>query len=110
MNIFSDFRALLLEVEINPKFKDEFEQDYSQRTGEVVQPNDFYLIQKNKWGRELRIYFDADSDIATHFEDQGYNVETTFARHPEYQYRISSKDLFWELVEYGYRLGENNPI
>ncbi len=108
--IYSQFTELLLEVEVRPNLAEKFINQYAEITGLRVAPNENFLIQPNKWGRELRIYFDADVMTVQTLVALGYKVEKRFARHPEYQYRINNQGLFWDLVHYGYRLGINNRI
>jgi hypothetical protein len=65
------------------------------------------MLQDNKWGRELRIYFNSPV-IAAYLRAKRFKVEEGKGYKSNYKFRVNSKDLWWELVKkYGFRLGEN---
>lgn len=102
---------LLLEAEVSLAGQKKFEKEYQAATGVLVKPKNpvHYQSQKNKWGRELRIYFN-DPGMAVALEALGYHVE--FPRQGykagEYRYRVNDNNLWWLLVNSsGMRLGVN---
>jgi len=99
-----------LEAEVHPNCQQEFSKRYLAATRSFICTGapEAYLDQPNKWGAELRIYFNAEPDIVKRLEQRGYKVERTSAYRGTYAYRINNNNLWWELVENGgFRLGEN---
>lgn len=100
-----------LEAEITPNRQDDFQDRYHKATGTSVTTGSHpsYQQQSNKWGAELRVYFN-DESARTHFESNGINVEANRSGYKsgEYSYRVNNNDVWWELVEtVGLRLGSN---
>jgi hypothetical protein len=103
--------GLLLEAEVASGTQSRFEKRYSAATGRVVTPgsSSHYQNQPNKWGSELRVYFN-DPGLAASLAVMGVHVE-----HPrrgykagEYDFRSNDNKFWWKLVEdYGLRLGPN---
>ena len=112
LRIFSQFTTLLLEAEVAPSSEGEFVQKYSVATGSIPTSHPSYQSQDNKWGIECRMYFNAPDGVVESIERLGHHVERRSGEgyRPEYDFRINSERLFWQLIEYGYRLGENEPI
>ncbi|WP_295409082.1 hypothetical protein [uncultured Thiocystis sp.] len=104
--------GLLLEAEVAPSGRVTFEKRYYAATGIVVSPGtpEHYQSQINKWGAELRVYFN-DHEMATEFKTSGVHVEGPREegyKSGEYRYRINDNSLWWKLVEeQGMRLGRN---
>jgi hypothetical protein len=103
--------GLLLEAEVAPSGKSRFEKRYQSATGITVSPGvpEHYQSQGNKWGAELRVYFN-DSAMATALRASGFHVEGPRRGYKsgEYKYRINDSKLWWKLVEHqGLRLGLN---
>lgn len=103
--------GILLEAEVSPRSQSRFEARYHNATGVVVSPGSprNYQSQSNKWGSELRVYFNDPGmaavlrGIGVHIEHSrtGYMAET-------YKYRVNDNKLWWKLVEVsGLRLGVN---
>lgn len=110
MNIsfFNVATDILLEAEVNPAVKSHFETQYHTLTGDMPTEGEFFQLQPNKWGAELRIYFNCDTDLSDEFSDLDIRVEE--GRRPyrsRWRYRINNKEFFWALVTAGYRLGHN---
>lgn len=101
---------LLLEAEVNQSGQANFESRYQTLTESIVSPGspEHYQSQPNKWGAELRIYFN-DEAMASDLRKSGIHVEDT--RHGyksgEYKYRVNNSDLWWKMVDIGLRLGSN---
>ena len=102
--------SVWLEAEVHKHKQSEFSQRYLTATGEFVCPGDplQYQDQPNKWGAELRIYFNMDEDDLSSLRSK-YSVEEKRGYlSNRFQYRINDNNLWWQLVEdYGYRLGPN---
>ncbi|HET9741205.1 MAG TPA: hypothetical protein VFQ00_00520 [Terriglobales bacterium] len=103
--------GLLLEAEVARRGQTRFETRYKAATGVAVSAGKsrHYQDQPNKWGAELRVYFN-DPGMAASLAVLGFHVE-----HPrkgymagKYDYRVNDAGLWWKLVEdQGFRLGAN---
>ena len=103
--------GLLLEAEVAPSGKVRFERRYLAATGIAISPGapQHYQSQSNKWGAELRVYFN-DPAMATALKAAGVHVEgpRNGYKSGEYRYRFNDSKLWWKLVEQqGLRLGIN---
>lgn len=103
--------GLLLEAEVAPSGQGRFESRYEAATGLRVSPGspEYYQNQSNKWGTELRVYFN-DPGMAAALEASGVRVEGPRRGYKAgmYRYRFNKNRLWWRLVEeYGLRLGPN---
>lgn len=103
--------GLLLEAEVAPSAKTRFERRYQAATGTAVSPGspEHYQSQSNKWGAELRVYFNAPA-MAAALKASGVHVEGPRRGYKsgEYKYRFNDNKLWWKLVEdQGMRLGLN---
>ncbi|MBQ0762092.1 hypothetical protein [Marinobacter psychrophilus] len=108
VNFFSKACDVLLEVEINESGALRFENEYLEITGVAPRIGIGYQYQSNKWGREFRVYFNADLDIIDELVDKDVHVESGDRPYRSSRtYRINNRDFFWSLVNSGYRLGEN---
>jgi hypothetical protein len=103
--------GLFLEAEVPQNSQQDFESRYKRATGRSISPGDppEYQFQPNKWGPELRVYFN-DAGLAAVFTGEGIKVE--FPRQGyksgEFKYRINNNSAWWKLVEVsGLRLGAN---
>ncbi len=103
--------GLLLEAEVAPSGKTRFENRYQAATGYAVSPGnpEHYQSQSNKWGAELRVYFNDDA-MATTLKAYGVHVEGPRKGYKagQYRYRFNDNKLWWKLVEnQSLRLGLN---
>lgn len=101
--------GLLLEAEVAPNSQVRFEKRYQAATGKSVTAGitPHYQSQPNKWGAELRVYFN-DPGMAVSLAAYGVNVEYARAGYlsGKYRYRANNNKLWWSLVEdHGLRLG-----
>lgn len=99
---------VLLEVEVNPSGASRFEDEYREITGDPPTPGSGYQQQKNKWGREVRVYFNSEENLKDEFTS--IDVCVDHGQRPyrdQWRYRTNNSDFFWELVRRGYRLGRN---
>lgn len=102
---------LLLEAEVAPKAQAGFEKRYKAATKLTISPGTpkHYQSQPNKWGSELRVYFN-DPGMAVALAASGEHVEYPRNGYQAglYRYRVNSNKLWWKLVEgYGLRLGRS---
>jgi len=102
--------GLLLEAEVAPQAQAKFEKRYMAATHIKVTPGSpvNYQAQPNKWGAELRVYFN-DAGMAVSLDATGYVVEYSRKGYKsgDYSYRVNDNKFWWKLVEsYGLRLGE----
>ena len=104
-------------AEVLPSKQDAFIYDYKDHTGEnpVIEQGFFVGKQGTKtWGFGFRVFFEPKEDwVIESLYKIGY--EATFnKKHPynnlEFPFLVSDEELFWWLIDYGYRLGENEPI
>lgn len=105
------FTGFLLQAEVAPSGQPAFEARYLAATGDVVSPGlpQDYQSQENKWGAELRVYFN-DPAVAAKLISKGIHVETGRDGYlsGSYMYRVNNNDWWWELVEvHGLHLGIN---
>lgn len=103
--------GLLLEAEVALGGRARFEKRYQAATGVAVSPGapEYYQAQSNKWGAELRGYFN-DPAMAAALKAFGIHVEgpRTGYKSGEFMYRFNDNGLWWKLVEgQGMRLGLN---
>ena len=103
--------GVLLEAEVAPNSQARFQKRYHAATSVSVSPGHpgHYQAQTNKWGTELRIYFN-DKARASAFKAAGVHVEEsrTGYKSGEYTYRVNNNNIWWKLVEHqGFRLGLN---
>ena len=103
--------GLLLEAEVAPTGKTRFEKRYHAATGIAVSPGapEHYQNQSNKWGAELRVYFN-DHAMAMALKASGVHGEGPRRGYKsgEYKYRFNDNKLWWKLVEdQGLKLGLN---
>jgi len=106
---FNTAGNILLEAEVADSALTRFGQRYQTATGIMVSAGNPQELQRqlNKWGAECRIYFNSTT-VRDWAQSQGITVETGQPYRPNYQFRINSNDLWWELVEvYQFRLGVN---
>lgn len=105
------YGGFLLQAEVAPGQQAAFENRYLAATAVAVSPGNppDYQAQHNKWGAELRIYFN-DAHHAAALSGAGVHVEQGRGGYlsGSYLYRVNNNDLWWELVEiHGLRLGSN---
>lgn len=111
MSVLPNKVDLFLEAEVSPQAQQRFERRYTNATGKSVSPGNppEYQIQPNKWGQELRVYFN-NPGMAAALAALGMHVEgpRNGYRSGEFAFRVNNNDLWWNLVEgYGFELGLN---
>jgi len=127
LRLFERFDECYLEVCVPDKDRERFEHEYTLRTkGNSPKHTDGYNTRTaksryNAWGIEFRVYFKTTTDwLVDSLKKLGFHTEISdkliavefLNDHPDhgYKHRITNVELFWWLVDYGYRLGENNTI
>ena len=126
LKLFEKFENLYLEVCVPDEHRKRFEKDYALRTGRGPKDIDGYNTRHrskkyNAWGIEFRIYFKTSVDwVVDSLKKLGFHTEISEKliavefnnEHPEngYKHRVTNQELFWWLVDYGYRLGENLAV
>jgi len=103
--------GVLLEAEVVPRQQKRFEKRYQEATGTLVSPGspEHYQDQANKWGSELRVYFN-DPGLRAVLDALGAHVEGPRKgyKSSQYRFRVNDNKLWWNLVEAsGLRLGPN---
>lgn len=83
-----------------------FVNDYNNQYQENLRMTDSGLIvlkeDANKWGLELRLYFNDKSGIPDEIQ-----VTRNSVYRPEYRFRINDVEIIKKLFERGYRIGLN---
>lgn len=99
-------QEIFIEAEGKPSRIRNFIDDYNNRYNEALQMMDDGLIvlqdDANKWGLELRLYFNDKSGIPDEVK-----VTRNSVYRPEYKFRINDIDIIMSLFDYGYRIGLN---
>jgi hypothetical protein len=100
-----------IEAEMPHSAKRGFDSRYETVTGESV-PDDsstypYYVWAEgaNKWGVELRVYFNPDDSIPSFLSE--LMTDNSRSGYEQYDNRINNNDLIWALFENGFVLGDN---
>ena len=104
-------RSCKLDAEMHSKAQREFESMYSRLTGvtPIVDNHNYYILHEgaDKWGVELRIYFDAEErNIPSIIRNM---VRSSRPGEPRTS-RINDNSLIWKLIEYGFLLNDNQDV
>lgn len=125
LRIFSKFTNLILESRVGKGRYKDFTRQYGIRTGESCNGDTITRTDSSAWLNSLdtKIYFDAPDWVIESLRKLGFHVlqgivvslKKTYTGEKyknidNCKYSISNNELFWWLVDYGYKLGENNPI
>jgi len=105
-------------AEVLPAKQDLFRKEYGKRTGENPVDKQGFFVRKpgpTAWGVAYRIFFEPEEDwVNESLEKIGYHITSNNVFCPyediKFPFLISSEDFFWWLVDYGYRLGDNEAI
>lgn len=103
----SRYKNVLLEAEVAPSQRTKFQEEYKQRTGQAPRLGKYYQLQRNKFGAELRVYFDASEKTVTRLKTKFTVERRAGGYHGDREFRINTQNFFWHMVKRGYRLGEN---
>jgi len=120
LKLFGAFNGLFLEARVGTKAKDTFITDYSCKSGESVAGDNAFMVRENNgWagGVDVRTYFDAPQWVVDSLRKLGFRVvkrQIDMDKYEgglrEYPWKVCSKELFWRLIDYGYKVGKNNAI
>ena len=120
LKIYGAFKGIFIEPRIGAAAKDRFVREYGSRTGEDVTKSESFMVRsKNGWqnAQDTKMYFDAPQWVRDSLGKLGYRVtkrQVDMFKYKgglqEYPWKICSNDLFWRLIDYGYRSGRNNAI
>lgn len=123
LKLFEAFDKLIIEARVGVKRYDSFIRQYGRRTGNRCDDILITRVDDNAWDNSLdtKIYFNAPQWVIESLEKLGIHVSQgivvslkktytgiNYDGISHCQYTISNNELFWDLVDYGYRLGENN--
>jgi len=102
----SPLRNTKLDIETHPRRRRTLESQYELLTGDQLQEDNvnYYIWDHttNKWGAELRIYFNGNlTTMPTILSD----FRRTSRPGNGYDNRINRNDLIWELITCGFRVG-----
>lgn len=106
--LISNKQRIFIEAEGREDKIKAFIQNYNSKYNESVSVGDegiCLLGDVDKWGVELRIYFNNISNIPDCWDKRKY-VNKKY-RANEFSYRIDDNDLVWFLFDKKYRLGYN---
>ena len=85
-----------------------FIQKYNSKYNESISVGDYgicLLGDVDKWGIELRIYFNNISNIPSYWDGRKYHNRNY--KSSEFTYRLDDNQLVYYLFDNGYRLGYN---
>lgn len=99
-------QSVFIEAEGKESTIERFISQYNDRYSENLDIGDEGIIcldeNKNKWGLELRCYFDDESGMPG-----GIQVTSNRVYRSEYPFRFNDVDVIWDLFDLGYRIGLN---
>ena len=83
----------------------DFRAEYERRTGD--QPGDGFSTPRSKRTQQFRIYCNIDGFVIEAMRRAGVNITTNQVYRRIYNVRFTDRQLFWELIDAGFRLGDN---
>lgn len=119
LKVFETLTNVYLQAEIIPQNVSTFKKQYAIKTKHSASENNFFNRKKGKtaWGNAYRIFFDTTEKwtieslkkLGFHVtvESKGFSVCNKDIKTDNL---VTNVNLFWKLVEYGYRLGANDNI
>jgi hypothetical protein len=109
-------RMTHIEVELPQDMLAKYKSDYEATTEGFAFPKSrkadpIYIIPKggDKWGREMRIYYVANSDA---IPSELLEISTKSNRHGYefYNHRVNNNDLIDQLIVFGFVLGSDQDL
>ncbi len=120
LKLFGKFKGIFLEARVGGEAKEKFIRDYGVATGENITDDNAFMVRgKNGWAKahDLKMYFDAPDWVVESLRKLGFRIvkrqiemEKYDGGLKEYPWKVCSKELFWWLVDFGYKLGKNQAI
>lgn len=121
LKIFAAFTGIFLEARVGEKAKPNFLREYGCRAaGEGAEGKNAFMVRtKNGWpgGVDAKTYFAAPDWVVDSLRALGFRVverqidmEKYEGGLREYKWKVCNLELFWWLVDYGYRIGKNAAI
>lgn len=101
-------QTIFIEAEANKDKMNSFIEKYNDKYGKQINISSegiCLLGNVDKWGVELRIYFNSTSDIPNNWNARKYANRKYRAN--EFSYRIDDNALVWFLFDNGYHIGYN---
>ena len=101
-------QAIFIEAEARKDKMDKFIEKYNNSYGKQIGLNSegiCLLGDVDKWGVELRLYFNDASNLPDYWDERKYTNRKY--RSNEFSYRIDDNDLIRFLFDNGYQLGYN---
>ena len=102
-------QTVFIEVEAKENTVARFINDYNSNYSPQIEIGDDGIVclskDKNKWGLELRCYFDNADGFPV-----GIQVRHNTVYRPEYSFRFNDVNVIKEMFELGYRIGENRVV
>lgn len=99
-------QEVFIEAEGKPKKIEKFIDNYNAEYNHNINESEDGIIvlqdDANKWGLELRMYFNDKSGIPS-----GVSVTKTKGYRGEYSYRINDIGLIYDMFSLGYEIGCN---
>jgi hypothetical protein len=106
----SNERQTKLDIETHPNQQVRIEYRYHTLTGISLVPSANYYVwsaDANKWGSELRIYFHMNDNIP---QQLNRLVVSSRFQNSYHNARINDNDFVWKLIEYGFRVEDNQDV
>ena len=104
----SPSRMTKLDIETHPNNQARVERQYMNLAQiQLIEDNANYYVWEtstNKWGAELRIYFNKNSNIPVDLEHMAVSPRFEDNR---YNARINNNDFVWLLIKYGFQASDS---
>jgi hypothetical protein len=123
LRTFEKFDSIILEVyghqHNDNKQNRKIAEKYAMLTGDrfITEDNSFFF-RETTWQDQFRVYFNAPDETVENLRKLSIHVidhktPQSFAKsryNQDCKYYFSNMYWFWQLVKYGYRLGQNKSI
>ena len=120
LKLFSKLTNIYLQVEVIPSQIKDFRLKYAIKTGDNATESMGYFGRvkgKTAWSTAYRVFFDVtDVWVVESLEKLGFHVTkdskgfSTCNNDINTEFLVSNVELFWKLVDYGYKIGYNKTI
>ena len=103
----SQIRSTKLDIETHPNGRENLESRYNTLAGEILQEDNinYYVWDEdtNKWGAELRIYFNGNLET---MPAQLASMRVSSRPRSGHNNRVNNNDFIWRLIEYGFKASD----